>query len=110
MTAYLDHIERVNPRVNAIVALQDRGELLAQARERDQQLAHGQSMGPLHGLPHAVKDLHAGQRHPHDHGLADLQGLRAVRRCAHGRATAQCRRDLHRQDQCAGVRARLAYL
>jgi amidase len=57
MSAYLDHIERVNPRVNAIVALQDRGELLSQARERDQQLARGQSMGPLHGLPHAVKDL-----------------------------------------------------
>jgi hypothetical protein len=39
MTAYLDHIEKFNVRVNAIVALQDRGELLAQARERDAQLA-----------------------------------------------------------------------
>jgi amidase len=29
MTAYLDHIERVNPKVNAIVALQERGDLLA---------------------------------------------------------------------------------
>jgi amidase len=35
MTAYLDHIEKFNPKVNAIVALQDRAELLAQARERD---------------------------------------------------------------------------
>jgi Asp-tRNA(Asn)/Glu-tRNA(Gln) amidotransferase A subunit family amidase len=34
MTAYLDHIERLNPKVNAIVALQDRGWLLAQAGER----------------------------------------------------------------------------
>jgi amidase len=59
MTAYLDHIERLNPKVNAIVALQDRGELLAQARERDTQLARGESMGPLHGFPHAVKDLQA---------------------------------------------------
>jgi len=57
MTAYLDHIEKLNAKVNAIVALQDRGELLAQARERDVQLAHGESMGPLHGFPHAVKDL-----------------------------------------------------
>jgi amidase len=57
MTAYLDHIERLNPRVNAIVALQDRAALLAQARERDAQLARGELMGPLHGFPHAVKDL-----------------------------------------------------
>src|SRR5262249_58448491 len=55
--AYLDHVERVNPKVNAIVALQDRAGLLAQSRERDAQLARGELMGPLHGLPHAVKDL-----------------------------------------------------
>src|SRR5271154_1649142 len=59
MTAYLDHIDKFNPKVNAIVALQDRAELLAQARERDAQLARGESMGPLHGFPHAVKDLQA---------------------------------------------------
>src|ERR1700679_364155 len=41
MTAYLDHIAIYNPKVNAIVALQDRDALLAQARERDAQLAHG---------------------------------------------------------------------
>ena len=35
MTTYLDHIEKVNGQVNAIVALQDRGLLLAQAQERD---------------------------------------------------------------------------
>jgi amidase len=57
MTAYLDHIERLNPKVNAIVALEDRAGLLAQAAERDAQLARGESMGPLHGFPHAVKDL-----------------------------------------------------
>jgi amidase len=59
MTAYLDHIAALNPQVNAIVALQDRDELLGQARERDDQLEHGESMGPLHGFPHAVKDLQA---------------------------------------------------
>ena len=57
MTAYLDHIAAFNPKVNAIVALQDREGLLAQARERDTQLARGQTLGPLHGFPHAVKDL-----------------------------------------------------
>ena len=59
MSAYLDHIERINPKVNAIVALQERADLLMLARERDAQLARGESMGPLHGFPHAVKDLQA---------------------------------------------------
>jgi amidase len=59
MSAYLDHIERINPQVNAIVALQERGNLLLQARGRDAQLGRGESMGPLHGFPHAVKDLQA---------------------------------------------------
>jgi amidase len=57
MAAYLDHIEKVNPKVNAIVALETRDGLLAQARGRDAQLARGEWMGPLHGFPHAVKDL-----------------------------------------------------
>jgi amidase len=57
MAAYLDHIDRYNPAVNAIVALQERAGLLAQARECDAELARGTPRGVLHGLPHAVKDL-----------------------------------------------------
>jgi amidase len=57
MTVFLDHIEKVNPKVNAIVALQDRDQLLAQARDKDDALGRGEAVGPLHGLPHAVKDL-----------------------------------------------------
>jgi amidase len=57
MTAYLDHIEKLNPRVNAIVALQDRAALLLQSEERDRQVKRGELMGPLHGVPLAVKDL-----------------------------------------------------
>lgn len=57
MTAFLDRIEALNPRVNAIVALQDRAGLLTQAREHDSRLASGETTGVLHGFPHAVKDL-----------------------------------------------------
>jgi len=57
MTAFLDRIEALNPRVNAIVALQDRGDLIAQARRHDAHLAAREPVGPLHGFPHAVKDL-----------------------------------------------------
>ena len=57
MAAYLDHIEAFNPKVNAMVALRDREDLLAQSRAGDDQLAHGEDVGPLHGFPLAVKDL-----------------------------------------------------
>jgi len=57
MTAYLDHIDRINPHVNAIVALQQRAKPMAEAEEKDAQLARGEPPGSLHGFPHAVKDL-----------------------------------------------------
>jgi hypothetical protein len=59
MRAYLGHIDAVNPAVNAIVSLQDPYVLLAQARQRDRQLARGQYLGFLHGFPQAIKDLAA---------------------------------------------------
>ena len=57
MGAYLDRIERLNPQANAIVALQDRGDLMKQAAARDADLAAGKPIGLLHGFPHAFKDL-----------------------------------------------------
>src|SRR5215207_461848 len=57
MKAFLDGIERLNPRVNAIVSLRDRDACLTDARVRDEELARGVCRGPLHGFPHAVKDL-----------------------------------------------------
>jgi amidase len=57
MDAYLDHIEAINPKVNAIVGQRSREDLIAEARACDEQLARGGPLGVLHGLPHAVKDL-----------------------------------------------------
>lgn len=59
MAAFLDHLERMNPKVNAIVSLQPRDVLLKQAADRDAQLARGNYLGWMHGFPHAVKDLAA---------------------------------------------------
>lgn len=56
MQAHLRQIERLNPRLNAIVTLVPEDELMAQAAAADEALAHGRSVGPLHGLPLAVKD------------------------------------------------------
>ncbi|WP_314172906.1 amidase [Streptomyces winkii] len=57
MEAYLEHIDRINPHVNAIVGAQDPELSLRQARERDEQLGRGERLGWMHGFPHAVKDL-----------------------------------------------------
>jgi amidase len=57
MTAFLAQIERVNPTINAIVSKLDDEQALTLADEADARLAKGEAVGPLHGLPHAVKDL-----------------------------------------------------
>lgn len=57
MTAFLAQIERVNPQVNAICTFIGAEAALRAAKEADEKLAKGDPVGPLHGLPHAVKDL-----------------------------------------------------
>ena len=57
MHAFLQRIESVNPRFNALVSLQDTATLLAQADACDADLAHGPSRGWMHGFPIALKDL-----------------------------------------------------
>ena len=57
MTAFLSQIERVNPKVNAICTFVGEEAALRAAKEADDRLANGRPAGPLHGLPHAVKDL-----------------------------------------------------
>ena len=58
MQAHLQQIGRVNAKVNAMVTMVPEEHLLAQAAAADESLAHGKWLGPLHGLPVAVKDLH----------------------------------------------------
>jgi amidase len=70
MSAFLDQIDAVNPKVNAVVSLQDRGDLVQQAKIRDEQLARGEVLGWMHGFPHAVKDLAATK------GIKTTQGSR----------------------------------
>jgi amidase len=56
MRAHLARIERTNPKVNAVVTLvADRA--MADAARADEAQARKTSLGPLHGLPVAHKDL-----------------------------------------------------
>jgi len=56
MAAHLKQIERVNPKVNAIVTLIAQ-QATENARKADEAQAHGAPLGPLHGLPVVHKDL-----------------------------------------------------
>ena len=56
MATFLAQIQRVNPVVNAIpTLLPERAQAGAEAADRA--LAAGEAVGPLHGLPIAIKDL-----------------------------------------------------
>jgi len=66
MQAHLAQIERINPKVNAIVTLvADRA--MDDACTADEALARGEKIGPLHGSPIADKDL------------VDTKGIRATK-------------------------------
>jgi amidase len=56
MAAHIARIERVNPRINAIVTLVAE-RAMADAGKADERQARGGALGPLHGLPVAHKDL-----------------------------------------------------
>jgi amidase len=55
VSAYMEQIDAVNPKLNAIVQLTAET-ALEQARESDKALARGEIKGPLHGVPITIKD------------------------------------------------------
>jgi len=57
MSATLANVARLNPVVNAIVNMRDHDALMAEARARDDDIAHGRYRGALHGVPQAIKDV-----------------------------------------------------
>ncbi|HEY5645640.1 MAG TPA: amidase [Pseudomonadales bacterium] len=55
LNLYLDRVDRYNTELNAIV-VDVREQALEQATAADRALAHGSSVGPLHGVPMTVKE------------------------------------------------------
>ena len=108
MRAFLAQIERVNPRVNAIVSLRPPSELLAEAAAADRRLAAGEPVGPLHGLPIAIKDLSLTRGLRTTFGSTLYRDFVPTSDELYVDAPAPRRRHRHRQDEHAGVRRGLA--
>ncbi|GAB1642697.1 Asp-tRNA(Asn)/Glu-tRNA(Gln) amidotransferase subunit GatA [Krasilnikovia sp. MM14-A1259] len=74
-TAHLDRIDAVDPRVHAFLHV-DREGALAAARAVDERRAAGQELGPLAGVPVAVKDIVATRGVPTTAASKILEGWR----------------------------------
>jgi aspartyl-tRNA(Asn)/glutamyl-tRNA(Gln) amidotransferase subunit A len=71
--AFLDRLEKLGPRLNAL-ALPLRQEALRQARRVDRDLKKDRPKGVLQGIPYGVKDLLAVAGHPTTWGAAPYAG------------------------------------
>lgn len=57
LDAHLAQIDRHNGAVNAVISL-DRQGVRERAKKADAALARGEALGPLHGVPFTLKDMH----------------------------------------------------
>ena len=72
LDAYLARVERHNPRLNAIIALDVEG-ARRRAKAADRALARRQVWGPLHGLPMTVKESYDVAGLPTTWGIPELK-------------------------------------
>ncbi len=79
-TACLDRIAAVDGEVRAFVHL-DADEALKQAKMLDERRRNGASLGVLHGVPVAVKDIFDTADYPTECGSPLLKGRRPMRDC-----------------------------
>lgn len=73
---YLGRIDRLNPRVNAVI-LQRADEARKEAAACDAMTVRGESRGPLHGVPMTVKESFNVAGLPTTWGVAQAKGFRA---------------------------------
>jgi Asp-tRNA(Asn)/Glu-tRNA(Gln) amidotransferase A subunit family amidase len=79
--ACLDRIAAVDKDIRAFVHLNPE-HALTQARALDERRRNGQAIGPLHGVPVAVKDIFDTLDYPTEHGSPLLSGRRPLRDAA----------------------------
>src|SRR5574341_283084 len=71
-TYFLDLLERIGPRYNAVVTV-TRERAIVEAAQADREIRQGKWRGPLHGIPYGVKDLLATKDYPTSWGAAPYQ-------------------------------------
>jgi aspartyl-tRNA(Asn)/glutamyl-tRNA(Gln) amidotransferase subunit A len=71
-TYFLERLERIGPRYNAVVTV-TRERALAEAAQADREIRQGKWRGPLHGIPYGVKDLLATKDYATSWGAAPYQ-------------------------------------
>ena len=104
MTAYLDHIDALNPESQRDRIAAGPRRPRPQAKARDERAGARQYPGWMHGFPHAIKDLTATK------GIRTTQGSRIFKDfvpaadAIYRRARQARRRHHHRQDQHARIR------
>ena len=76
--ACLDRIAAIEDKVHAFAHL-DPKDALAQARALDERRRNGQSIGPLHGIPVAIKDIFDTADYPTECGSPLLKGRQPTR-------------------------------
>ena len=106
--AHLARIDDVNPALNAIVRRLD-DEAAAAADAADQALAHGDDLGPLHGVPFTVKENIDLAGTPTTQAIVVLADAIAEHRRTRRRTAAQRRGDPHRPDQPSRPRPACAH-
>jgi Asp-tRNA(Asn)/Glu-tRNA(Gln) amidotransferase A subunit family amidase len=100
--AYLNRIEERNPAVNAYtLVLADQA--MDAARAAEASVMSGRLLGPLHGVPVAIKDLDDLAGVPTSMGLAGGAKSRAQDQRGGGRKIDRRGRNRSRQDQYAGI-------
>ena len=72
---YLDRLERIGPRYNAVVTVM-RAHAMGQARRAESEISAGRWRGPLHGIPYGAKDLLATTAAPTTWGAAPYRDQR----------------------------------
>ena len=70
LDVYLDRVEKLNPKLNAIIALDVEG-ARKRAKAADRALAKGKPWGPLHGVPMTIKESFDVTGMPTTWGLPD---------------------------------------
>ena len=56
--SYIDRIRQLDSKLNSFVTITEE-RAIAEAERVDREMQHGTDLGPLHGIPYAVKDLFA---------------------------------------------------